>query len=201
MRLIRKTLLALSLALLACLCFPSLGQASSQAPVLIERVLMKIGSDAFTQRDLEIYCNIKNALRADDGLAIQLVNEGNWSDSLKQFEKDMTIGLEIKSLSQRYSPDKRLQMAVSKLKAAEAKDAAFRTMLSRLFVDEGDFERTATAILQVEDFIAFKQKTAQSDWLDSLSKKFKVLVFDDSRQYRAISPVDSGKKSVNDATK
>lgn len=176
----------------------SQGQASEQNQVnnkkaearLGDRVLLKIDNDVFTQRELEAYLNLKTLLHSDKKEPL-LVDKANWPDSFASATHDMIIWAELselKVLALRFGADPRLLPAMEKIRNAIVKYPAFSRMYSRLVLDEAFCEKTLIAILQIADYVAFKEKSPQRDWFENLRKQFKILIFASSQEYALIYP-------------
>lgn len=135
--------------------------AGAQAPsagVLGDRLIVSINSLPYTQRQIEAYATVREALRSPQAGEQAVVVAQNWKEAIELFSEEMIILQEAQRLGG-FQAESRLTQRYRQLLAERMqKGAALRATLQRLGYDKNALSRIVDAILRVASFRRSKER-------------------------------------------
>ena len=187
--------------LVAFFLFTPFAPAISRAGSVGDRLILSINAVPYTQRQAELYLNVKEALKAGPSQPVNVITEQNWRDALKVFTEDMVVLQEAARLGSFAAPDELTEKYLTTLKSRLASGSAFSERAKILGLVDSSIGPVLDHVLRVAAFRRSKErgengqqsKAATSKWLDDLMSRQTVRKFDDALEFVEIHPArDSG---------
>ena len=120
--------------------------------VLGDRLVVAINSIPYSQRQLELYLTLKQAIRTEKDSPTSTVNANNWKQSLDVFSEDMMVLQEAVRLGSFGAPDQLVDKYNAMLRSKLAHGTTLKNSLERLGVDGLSVARTLDNILRVAGY-------------------------------------------------
>lgn len=157
-----------------------------QAENVGDRVVLRLGPTAFTQRQLERHIPIRSIL--SQAKEIEIVHANNYRDCLEVFRKDMIILLEILRIERAAATKLRLDQALNQIEAARQSSPSFANLLLRLGVNEASLKAQVASALQILDYRSVKEKSRQKNWFFELQERHDQGLFQNANSFVDIHP-------------
>ncbi len=168
------------------------------APVLGDRILFEINNSYFTQRQLEVYLLIKEALRKRaPGQNVTVVSKKTWQAAMKSFETDMLIQQEVQKFGS-FLPSKEISdKTIALVERRNQNDSVFQNAKKRLAISRENMVWAVSTILQIQAFRKNKNRgekyTRQANrnqpaWLEELRLRMVIRKFKGADTYVQIVP-------------
>lgn len=167
----------------SCLCY---------AEKTVNRMILKINNNAYTQREMETYLLVK-ALQKDKRSF--LATAENWSESLKNYKEDMLIYEEALKLRFNFGRDTDLKETVEMIMAKVTKDKDLNPYAKRLLLIEEDYAKALSLYKNVEKYRpSLKENPSNLAQMPPdrrvsyLERRNYSRFYDDAFTYRVIEP-------------
>lgn len=168
---------------------PSLARGLATPFPLGDRLIMYINFKAFTQRQVEIYLGMREAL-LDKPASFRGPEAATWQSGLEIFQEAMVIAAEAskKQTTSLMPPsDAEIQAAETHLHAYKAASLEFRNFCDRLSLAPEEYRAAISEILVIARFR--ERKEFDATWVAEARKRNQIHYFDGSTTYEPIVPL------------
>ena len=193
--------------------------AWAESPVgrLGDRLIVSVNNLPYTQRQIEAYATVREALRSGSVSDGVVVASGNWKDAVDMFTEEMIILQEAQRLGGFQAESRLTSKFQSLLSERLQANSSLRTTLERLGYHAKSSRRLVDAILRVATFrrskerqlnaqVSDKSVTNKTDgppapagapvnaggpWLDDLKARTIVRHYEEAFRYVMIYPTQS----------
>lgn len=208
---VKKPLRILMSILLVKATLPGMAQTTSAS--LSDRLIVSINSVPYTQRQIEAYASVREALRNARAGEQVIVVVDNWKEAIELFTEEMIVLQEAQRLGGFQAESRLTQRYRQLLDERMRSGPALRATLQRLGYDVNSLGRVVDAILRVASFRRSKERQPgvsggernefQNDgppapigaptrgggpWLDDLKTRAVVRHYDGAFHYETIKP-------------
>lgn len=160
---------------------------------LLDRLIVKINQDYFTQREVESYITVKKLITQDNNLAVDFITKENWNETLQEFIDDLIVYTEINRLGiyrARKNQIKDLLNIIHKKKEKHLQTAKF---MEHLNLDDNTLTKRIETAARVANYIKNKMPNSKNTkiehtWLVNLRKKYIVRLYKRAKIYVPIHP-------------
>jgi hypothetical protein len=167
-----------------------------------DRLVVSINNLPYSQRQVEVYIAVKEALRVNTKGQVLVVQENNWKPALNAFSEDMIILQEAMRLGSFQVNDTMMAKYLDIVQSKSATDPRFAEVVARLGIDRKTLLRTLEDVLRVAGFRRSKKRqedvaSKDSDrvpskgrqrWLRELEERAVSRVYQGAYGYRFINP-------------
>ncbi len=162
-----------------------------------DRLIVSINGVPYTQRQAEVYLNVKEALKAAPLKTSSVITQANWPEALTVFIEDMVVLQEAARLGSFAAPDELTSKYLISLKTRLASGGPFTDRAKILGLEDSGLGPILDHVLRVAAFRRSKERSdaagqnrgATVKWLDDLMTRQTIRRFDDAMQYTDIHPV------------
>lgn len=193
--------------------FCSSAAAQSNTGRLGDRLIVSINSLPYTQRQIEAYATVREAMRSGAVVTGAVVIAENWKDAVEVFTEEMIILQEAQRLGGFQAESRLTNRYQTLLTERMAQSASLRETLSRLGYHPKSLRRIIDAILRVATFRRSKERQPNAlggekssvnedgppapasapgsgggPWLDDLKARAVVRNYEDAFRYVMIYP-------------
>lgn len=176
--------------------------SSPGSPAIIDRQLLEVESNSYTQRHFEIYFLVRQLLLSRNSKPDLALRQENWERELQNFKNEMLINHFMDQETQRLSslfPNKSmLETAFDMVQNRSQKVTAAQEISKRLQIHEDELRRALTQILKVQSYLKSRTRLLevgadvenwgyelddQSAWFTRIEQTFRYRFYDDAKQY------------------
>lgn len=177
-----------------------------QNPALMDRLVVEVNSQPFTQRQVEIYLTMKRSLQAEAKGPVVLISADNWRAGLEEFLGDMLIEQEAQRLNTFQASPAQIDVAEQFVDKRAAQDQGLSRFVQDKGVSRSRMRQALASVLRVKGFILSRQKIdgggakggagkddmAPLDWMVEIEQRIPYRFFEGARQWQVIKPLSSG---------
>lgn len=162
------------------------------------RLVIAINNISYSQRHVELYLTLREALRAGATNApVLAIDQKNWKEALDAFSDEMMILQEQQRITTYQPSTEAIQKALDRVDKRRDENAQFASDLKRIGADPASIRRTVSQILSVNFYqqtrgkqlgLKEQDKTkevgpSKIDWMVELREKSVVRFFKDALTY------------------
>lgn len=166
------------------------------ASTLVDRLVVEVNGEAFSQRDLEVYLLVKQVLQGQPPETAKFVAT-NWKGILAEFTEDMLIRQETDRLGSFQASVERFKTSLKQVQSAFKTQNFLRTETARLGIDNKSLVRSVTFVLRIMVYKENKErqfprasKTSSPVWSGRLKERAFVRIYEDARRFKKIEPLN-----------
>ena len=157
--------------------------AASKPESLGDRLILEVGKNTYTQRQLELHLVIKSIIQNQQ---FNPISPSNWLQSLNEFSEDMVIFLASQEIGRFQPQNKKVQIETQRFYDLASKSSQLKSFMERMDVKKVNILENVSKILQIEDYKKLKVK--DTTWKSNLSNIYNLRFFEESKKYIEIHP-------------
>lgn len=166
--------------------------AFAQNVTFINRELLKVNENSYTQREAEIYLLVKALRKSERSF---LAKEANWKRALRDYKNDMLVYEDSRKL--RYTMDSGTDFKdeIKSIRKSIQEDKELRDLASRLVISDKDILNALLTLGRVDKYKMDQNENPiessfvhKSRRVPTLDKKSYVYFYKDAFVYRYIQP-------------
>lgn len=177
-----------------------ISSSSRSDEILVDRLILEIGVNSFTQRQLELYMTLKRTLQDQDPKEVVFINKENWTKSIFEYRDDMILIQEANRLGHGRPSKKILDDAVKYILKVRSVSVSFDTFIKKMGASSQEIKRVLASIFQVRIFSLSKNKAKNKHenkikqlekhkvWLKDIKSKYAFRFYEGAQYYKSIRP-------------
>ena len=130
---------------------------STVQAALVDRVVIEVNSIAYTQRQIELFIAVFDAISNEMEQNVRTVGPSNWQEVLNQFESFMLVEQEAHRLGSYLPSNNMIEKGFEIYQEKVKKDAALKEIAERLKANEKSVKKSIISVLRVAAFLRSKQ--------------------------------------------
>ncbi len=180
--------------LILCLLFTAFSQVEAKS--IVNRIVLQIRNQAYSQRELELYRAAKWSMRSPEPFVP--LSASNWSQELASFSRDMLLFKEAWTTNRFQADESVINSNLEKIFQRVQSEPELSKLFQRLQGERVDLIELVAMEIQVENFQQSKKRTdrfsnADNDadyksFIDSLASKYYVRPFVGADVYIELNP-------------
>jgi len=172
---------------------------------LVDRQILEVEANSYTQRQFEIYFLVKQLLLSRNAKPDLALHQGNWEEQLQHYKSDILINQfmdqEAQRLSSLFPSKSMLETAYEMVQNRSHKVTAAQDFVNRLQIQDEEMKRALVEILKVQSYLKSRVRLLDAGtenqnwgyeldekalWFTRIEQSYRYRYFDNAREYREI---------------
>jgi len=184
-----RTFRFLQVAALAFVFTPSV---SASENVLVDRLLLEVNGMSYSQRQMEIYHLIRQAIDLEIDQPLIVLARETWLDALHGYRDAMVIDHEVQRLGSFRPAKAAIDLAEKIIRTRNEQDERMQELMERLEIGGRTLRQNVAMNLRIEAFRQNKDRPMQNQlgriasgpaWLEELRLRTQVRVFEGAEEF------------------
>jgi len=172
--------------------------------VLLDRLVVEVNSVTYTQRQVELFYGVFQAISLEDSKDFTGISPANWSRVLQEYIRFMLIEQEAHRLGSYFPSNNMIEKATEVFLLKKQRDPEIAKLVTRLFADRKSIRQSIVSVLRVASFLRSKMRRAGTDsktdkkmwldfaeqeWFQQLMQRAIIRYLSDGQRYREIQSI------------